>query len=316
RLAHELRRRGVRREQAVGLLTERTAEMIVGVLAIMKAGGAYVPIDPDYPADRVDYLLEDSGAKLVLASGSLAGQLPPHIARVGFEAAAHGSSGEEERSLDADRVNEAEDLAYLMYTSGSTGKPKGVMVTHRNVIRLVQNTNFVCFREDDCILQTGSLVFDASTFEIWGALLNGLRLVLVDKMTILDETALAEAIERHGVTMMWLTSPLFTQLAEKNPEMFRPVRTLLVGGDVLSPKHIYRVREASAPITIINGYGPTENTTFTACYEIADERPGSIPIGKPIANSTAYVVNAFGKLQPIGVPGELWAGGDGVARGY
>lgn len=190
------------------------------------------------------------------------------------------------------------------------------MVTHRNVIRLVQNTNFVNFREDDCILQTGSLVFDASTFEIWGALLNGLRLVLVDKMTILDESALAEAIARHGVTMMWLTSPLFTQLAEKNPKLFLPMRTLLVGGDVLSPKHIYRVREASDPITIINGYGPTENTTFTACYEIAGERPGSIPIGKPIANSTAYVVNAFGKLQPIGVPGELWAGGDGVARGY
>lgn len=318
RLAHELRRRGVHREQAVGVLTERTAEMIVGVLAIMKAGGAYVPIDPDYPADRVDYLLEDSGAQLVLASGSLAGQLPPHIARVGFEAAATaaGSSGEEEIAIDQDRVNEAEDLAYLMYTSGSTGKPKGVMVTHRNVIRLVQNTNFVNFREDDCILQTGSLVFDASTFEIWGALLNGLRLVLVDKMTILDESALAQAIERHGVTMMWLTSPLFTQLAEKNPELFRPVRTLLVGGDVLSPKHIYRVREASDPITIINGYGPTENTTFTACYEIAGERPGSIPIGKPIANSTAYVVNAFGKLQPIGIPGELWAGGDGVARGY
>ena len=312
RLAWYLRQQGTKPEQPVGLFTERTAEMVIGVLAIMKAGGAYVPIDPDYPQERIQYLLEDSGAAIVLTSGHLAERLPEGLQRIGFS----DPELSHESTDNLEHVNDADHLIYLMYTSGSTGKPKGVMVTHRNVIRLVKNTNFVTFQEDDCILQTGSLVFDASTFEIWGALLNGLRLVLVDKTTILDAEQLERAIAQHGITMMWLTSPLFTQLVEKNEHLFAPVRTLLVGGDVLSPKHIYRVLHACAPIAIVNGYGPTENTTFSCCHQITAERDGSIPIGMPIANSTAYVVNGYGKLQPIGVAGELWVGGDGVARGY
>lgn len=312
RLAHYLQKHGTKAEQPVGLFTERTPEMIIGVLAILKVGGAYVPVDPDYPQERIQYMLEDSRVNIVLASDHLAERLPEGLSSISFT----DSELAVQSTENIANLNDPEHIAYLMYTSGSTGKPKGVMVTHRNVIRLVKNTNFVSFQEDDRILQTGSLVFDASTFEIWGSLLNGLRLVLVDKPTILDAEQLEQAIMRHGITMMWLTSPLFTQLVEKNERLFEPVRTLLVGGDVLSPKHIYRVLHACAPIQIVNGYGPTENTTFSCCYHIAAEQDGSIPIGAPIANSTAYVVNNYGKLQPIGVAGELWVGGDGVARGY
>lgn len=312
RLAHYLREQGTKAEQPVGLFTERTPEMIIGVLAILKAGGAYVPIDPDYPQERIQYMLEDSRVAIVLTSDHLAERLPDGLRSIGFTDSALSAQPKDNIEI----VNEPDHLVYLMYTSGSTGKPKGVMVTHRNVVRLVKNTNFVSFQENDRILQTGSLVFDASTFEIWGALLNGLQLVLVDKPTILDADQLEQAIVRHGITMMWLTSPLFTQLVEKNERLFKPVRTLLVGGDVLSPKHIYRVLHHCAPIQIVNGYGPTENTTFSCCHQIKAEQNGSIPIGAPIANSTAYVVNNYGKLQPIGVAGELWVGGDGVARGY
>ncbi|WP_261378382.1 non-ribosomal peptide synthetase [Paenibacillus agilis] len=312
RMAHYLRSNGVVEEQAVILLAERSADMIVGVLAILKAGGVYVPIDPDYPAERIQYMIEDSGASLALSSRQLAHRLPVTVNTIVLDDLKLNDYSKE----NVGEVPSPNHLIYIMYTSGSTGKPKGVMITHRNVIRLVQNTDFVQFQPDDCLLQTGSLVFDASTFEIWGALLNGLRLVLVDKTTILDAVQLGAAIQRYGITMMWLTSPLFTQLAEQDAHIFKPIRVLLVGGDVLSPKHISCVRNSCKPIMIINGYGPTENTTFSTCFSIEEERESSLPIGKPIANSTAYVVNGAGTLQPIGVPGELWVGGDGVGRGY
>ncbi|MCR8842232.1 amino acid adenylation domain-containing protein [Paenibacillus sp. SC116] len=312
RLGHHLRSNGVIAEQPVVLFAERSADMIIGVLAILKAGGAYVPIDPDYPAERIQYMIKDSGAAVALSNKQLAHRLPFKVNTIVFD----DLELNEHPIENIGNPPGPNHLMYIMYTSGSTGNPKGVMITHRNVIRLVQNTDFVPFQEDNCLLQTGSLVFDASTFEIWGTLLNGLRLVLVDKTTVLDAVQLGSAIQEYGITMMWLTSPLFTQLAEKDVHIFKPIRVLLVGGDVLSPKHIYRVRNSCKPIMIINGYGPTENTTFSTCFPIEEESEGSIPIGKPIANSTAYVVNGAGMLQPIGVPGELWVGGDGVGRGY
>ncbi len=208
------------------------------------------------------------------------------------------------------------DLAYVIYTSGSTGKPKGVLIEQRSVVRLVKETNYVQWSEDERILQTGALGFDAVTFEIFGALLNGGTLYLADKSVILDSDKLGAFIADNRITTMWLTSPLFNQLSQENAELFTGVRQLLVGGDALSPSHINHVRYMCPGLRLINGYGPTENTTFSTTFSIERDYEGSIPIGRPISNSTAYIVNKHNQLQPIGVPGELCVGGDGVARGY
>jgi len=295
RLACLLIEKGVTTGAVVGIMVERSLEMAVGVLGILKAGGAYLPIDPGYPQDRVDYMLKDSGARIIInkkffrgSRGAILQKSPP------------GSA----------------NLAYIIYTSGSTGKPKGVMVEHRNVVRLVKNTDYIDFKEEDRILQTGALEFDASSFEIWGALLNGLSLCLVSNDFILDPGKLKETVCKYGICTMWLTSPLFNRLSQEDVEIFGGLRSLLVGGDVLSPVHISRVRRRFPRLKIINGYGPTENTTFSTTLSIEREYDQAIPIGAPIANSTAYIIGRWGKLAPIGVPGELIVGGDGVARGY
>jgi len=203
-----------------------------------------------------------------------------------------------------------------MYTSGTTGGPKGVLVTHRNVIRLVKNTNYIQLTGKTRILQTGAPVFDATTFEIWGSLLNGGQLLLTGKEVILVARQLGEILERFDINTLWLSAPLFNQLLDDDPGIFSTLDYLLVGGDVLSTTHINRVRRAFPGLIVINGYGPTENTTFSTTYPIREEFTGSIPIGKPIANSTAYVVDGNSHLQPIGVSGELLVGGDGVSSGY
>ncbi|MCP4216695.1 MAG: amino acid adenylation domain-containing protein, partial [bacterium] len=206
--------------------------------------------------------------------------------------------------------------AYVIYTSGSTGTPRGVVVEHRNVVRLVKNTDYIRFDKGDRILQTGALAFDASTFEIWGALLNGLELHLAGRDILLTPGRLKESLRKYEISTMWMTSPLFSRMVEEDVEIFAGLGNLLVGGDVLSPVHIGQVRKRFPALTIINGYGPTENTTFSTTFAIAGEFSGSIPIGKPIANSTAYIVDKYGSPVPIGIAGELLVGGDGVALGY
>ncbi|MCP5048863.1 MAG: amino acid adenylation domain-containing protein, partial [bacterium] len=208
------------------------------------------------------------------------------------------------------------NLAYILYTSGSTGTPKGVMVNHRNVVRLVKNTNYITLSPETRILQTGAPVFDATTFELWGTLLNGGRLYLEPQDVILDALQLNNALIKHRINTLWLTAPLFNQLEEQDSEMFGTLQWLLVGGAALSPRHINRVRQANPNLKVINGYGPTENTTFSTTYLIQSHFDTGIPIGKPIANSTAFILDPYRQLQPIGVTGELWVGGDGVSRGY
>ncbi|MCP5103912.1 MAG: amino acid adenylation domain-containing protein, partial [bacterium] len=299
RLAHLLVEKGVASGDIVAIMLERSVEMIVGVLAILKTGGAYLPISPEYPEDRVNYMLADSNARLLLAKEldifHPDSRTPHPVTR---------------------NSQPATSLAYIIYTSGSTGKPKGVMVEHINVVRLVKNTNYVEFREGDRVLQTGALEFDASTFEIWGSLLNGLQLYLVDNAVILSPQRLKEVIGKNLITTMWLTAPLFNQMLLEDVEIFTGLRNLLVGGDVLSPFHINRLRERFPALNIINGYGPTENTTFSTTFLIDKDYDESIPIGGPIANSTAYIVDRFDHLVPVGVVGELLVGGEGVSRGY
>ena len=333
RMAAYLQARGITPGMPVGIMLEASLEMIVGLMAILKAGGAYLPIDPGYPEERKRYILADSNADVLITAGSIPESMPvgvhidscrdewPIYRYCDRETAPglnHISTGRNKSGRDKSHpyMIGAERIAYIIYTSGSTGHPKGVMVEHQSIIRLVKNTNYITFNEDDSILQTGALEFDASTFEIWGALLNGITLFLADKDKLLVPENLKGTICRNKITIMWLTSPLFNQMVQSDIEIFKGLETLLVGGDVLSPVHINQVKRRFPRLKIINGYGPTENTTFSTTFLIEEEYNENIPIGKPIANSSTFILDCRGHLQPIGIVGELWVGGDGVSRGY
>ncbi|WP_028595416.1 non-ribosomal peptide synthetase [Paenibacillus assamensis] len=322
RIAHLLRTRGVASNQLVGILAPRSAEMVIASLAVLKAGGAYLPIDPAYPEERVRYMLQDSGTPIVLVHSSLDRQQIADLygrEEPGYNIDIISLLAEDcsnHSHLPLVTINHPTNMAYVMYTSGSTGKPKGVMVGHRSVVRLVKNTNYAEFRPGGRILQTGAVAFDACTFEVWGALLNGMALYIVDEAVILNAHKLEQTIHSSGITTMWLTSPLFNQLSSFNPTMFRGMEQLIVGGDALSPVHVHRVMDCCPELTVINGYGPTENTTFSVCGRVCSDDRASIPIGYPISNSTAYVLAEGLQLQPIGITGELCVGGEGVALGY
>lgn len=314
-LAHFIQNQGVYNEEVISIFLDKSIEMIIAILAILKNGCAYLPIDISYPKDRIEYILKDSNSKILLTSSNVTIPTDLLIKTLYIDL----DNENIYKSNQTDNLNfiyNVNDLAYIMYTSGSTGKPKGVMIENKSIVRLVKNTNYITFEKNDRILQTGSIVFDACTFEIWGALLNGLELYIIKKEDLLDALSLNRFIRDNKITVLWLTAPLFNQLSEENPYMFEHVRAVLTGGDVLSCTHINLVRKCNPNLTIINGYGPTENTTFSCCFPIDKNYKKSIPIGKPIANSTGYIISVDGNLQPIGIPGELWVGGDGVARGY
>lgn len=314
-LARFLLANNVSPNDIVCLLLDKSLESIIAIIATLKIGAAYLPIDVNYPSDRIDYIIQDSKAKILLTTKNNI-----HKSNSSIQALCIDFDSTIYFQYDSNNINckdlSFDSIAYIMYTSGSTGKPKGVMVKHRNIVRLVKNNSFIKFNPNERILQTGSIVFDACTFEIFGALLNGFELYIIKKEELLDSSLLQDYLIKNKITVLWLTAPLFNQLCEENPHMFRNVKTLLTGGDVLSPKHINMTMTANPELTIINGYGPTENTTFSCCFTVDKKYTNSIPIGKPISNSTAYVVSPFGNLCPIGVPGELWVGGDGVSKGY
>ncbi len=311
-LAKFLRDRGVKVDTIVGIMVEKSLEMVIGILGILKAGGAYLPIDPQYPNKRIKHIINDSNVNIILTKNYFIKDINFSGEIIEFENVINSIEG----LPNLPNVNKPEDLAYVMYTSGSTGKPKGVAVEQKNVVRLVNNTDYIRFKENHRILQTGAIVFDASTFEIWGALLNGLPLHLISNEILMNVKKLEQYIQENKISIMWLTSPLFNQISKEKPEIFENLEYLLVGGDVLSAKHINNVRSKNKKLNIINGYGPTENTTFSTCFHINKDYEKNIPIGKPIANSTCYVLNKYEGLQPIGVYGELYVGGDGLARGY
>ncbi|MBC9909503.1 non-ribosomal peptide synthase/polyketide synthase [Chitinophaga varians] len=318
RLALYLQQQGVKEEMMVPVCIPRSPEMMVAILAILKAGGAYVPLDPDYPAERISFMLEESNSHISLT-------VSPYVARLEAERPemTHLCIGELYKILPPyqegvvqNKLN-AGSLAYVMYTSGSTGKPKGVLVTHRNVTSLVMQPNYVSLQPTDAILSAGSLSFDATTFEYWGALLNGGRLVLSPENNLLDTEVLKQELYGKQVTVLFITTGWFNQLVDTDVSVFAHLHAILTGGEKMSEKHVVRFRTAYPDIRISNIYGPTENTTFSLSYPIHEKGlTVNTPIGMPLNNRTAYILDAALQLVPVGVAGELYVGGDGVARGY
>lgn len=315
RLARDLRTRGVTRDVPVGVFLERSIGMVVAQLGILKAGGAYVPLDPDYPSERVAFILADSGASLLVTRDVFRGRLPEHSAAVVDIDHDVDANGPEE-NLPSHAT--FDNLAYVMYTSGSTGQPKGIAIPHRAVTRLVCNTDYISLGPSDRIAQASNSSFDAATFEVWGALLSGARLVGVPKDVLLSPRELGSLLEHEQITTLFLTTDLFNQIGNEAPEIFRVLRTLLFGGSAVNPRWVSEVLARGRPGRLLHVYGPTECTTFASWHEIreVDDQSSVIPIGGPIANTQLYLLDPFGNPVPIGVAGELHVGGDGLARGY
>ena len=312
RVAAGLLAAGVEPGSPVALLLERSAEAIVALLGILKAGGAYLPLDPGYPAERLAFVINDARAALVIAGVGVDALANIHVPIVSLDQLERCATGGPLPTLASDA------LAYVMYTSGSTGTPKGAEIPHRAIIRLVRDVDYVDFGTHPRLLHAAPLGFDASTLEIWGALLNG-GTCIVHGERIPTGCGLARTIDRHHARIAWLTAALFNAIVDDDASKLTGLSQLLIGGEALSPAHVRKAYAALPDTTIINGYGPTECTTFATTYRIprdldADTR--SIPIGRPIADTSLHVLNAQGEAVPVGIIGELHIGGAGLAHGY
>ncbi|MFC0006892.1 non-ribosomal peptide synthetase, partial [Micromonospora siamensis] len=315
-LAHHLRELHVGHGVLVGLCAERGIDLIVGMLGILKAGGAYVPLDPDYPAARLDFMLTDIAAPVIVTLDRYADRLPTSGARiVRLDADSATVAARPVSPPDTDVT--PDDLVYVMYTSGSTGTPRGAMVTHRGVVRLVKPGDYCPIGSDDVVAQSASISFDASTFEIWTGLLSGATLAVYPP-GVVSMQRLRGFLAEHGITLLTLATGMFHEIVDSNVTALVGLRQIVVGGDVLSPGHCARLAEHDPAVRVINVYGPTECTSITTVHRVgeaptADDR---LPIGAPIANTRVYVLGENHEVLPIGAPGEIYISGDGVGRGY
>ncbi|MEY9877491.1 amino acid adenylation domain-containing protein [Streptacidiphilus sp. MAP12-33] len=356
-VAARLARAGAEPGTLVGLMADRGIAAVTALLAVSMTGAAVLPLDPAYPGPRLAHMLDDSRIVAVLVPPQHRDRLPqglPDVVRVldltaggtggtgvtgaedsstpgahpqadspagSTEGSPAGSTdGSPDGSTDgADPVGcGPADLATVIFTSGSTGRPKGVEVTHQGITRLVGDSTVIGITEDDVVLQYAPLTFDACLLEIWGALARGARLEIAPPGP-LGLSELADVIQEQRVTVLWLTAGLFHQVSEYEPQCLGSVRRLFVGGDVVSPHHVRRVLDRWPGLEVVNGYGPTENTTFTCCHPMrAETAPTgtSVPIGRAVHGTGVHLLDDYGQLLPPGVPGELCTSGAGLARGY
>ncbi len=322
RLARRLRAEGVGPESNVGLFFERSPELIISMLAILKAGGAYVPLDPASPPDRLAFVAKAAGLRSVVARRSewLLQALGTPAVLLGQWRQTAGTPAAETAAAEtaAAGTPAAENLAYVIYTSGSTGRPKGVAVDHRAVARLVLNTDYVRLRPSDRVAQMSNPAFDAATFEIWGALLNGAQLVVIPSEVALEPRRLTTAIRHHRTSALFLTTALFNAVILEDPAAFRTVRHLLFGGEAVAPERVRESLAGGPPRRLLHVYGPTESTTFTTWHRVREvaRADSTVPIGQPIGSTIVHVLDGGLRPAPAGVKGELCIGGEGLARGY
>ena len=312
RLARHLRSLGVGTESVVGVFFERSFEMLVSLVGVLKAGAAYLPVHTNEPPERFRYMLEQAGSRVLLTHDKLTDRIPDIDATVlnldhelavpeGTEPVLPGTG--------------PDNVAYVCYTSGSTGMPKGVAVRHRGVVRLVQTDDYASLTPDETFLQLCSLRFDPSAFEIWGALLNGAKLVIYTPGTpALHE--LADFLEQEEITTLWMTTGLLHRMIDGHLDRLGGLRQLLGGGEALSPVLINRVHEAYPNLLVVNGYGPTEDTCFTSCHVVREPVGETVPIGRQVTDTRLYVLDENLNPVPDGEWGLLYTGGSGLARGY
>ncbi|EZQ64579.1 hypothetical protein AF53_04944, partial [Serratia marcescens BIDMC 80] len=310
-LAHQLIAQGVRPGDRVATSLERSVSLVIAQLAILKAGAAYVPLDPHLPVARQAWIIGDSGASLILCDRDIDREIAGEIACL---------------RIDRLRQNPTHDPAvpraggapaYIMYTSGSTGTPKGVMVTHQGILRLAINNRFASFERGDRFAFAANPAFDASTLEMWGALLNGASLAIIAPEVLTEAEALAAALVRQGINVLFLTTSLFNQYAHSIAATLAQLKYLLSGGEAADPHAFARMLKEAGPVRLINAYGPTECTVFATTATIERVDPWQrLPIGRPIGNTRIYLLDEHGQPVPLGATGEIYIAGPGVALGY
>jgi amino acid adenylation domain-containing protein len=317
RLARYLRKRGVGADVVVGIFIERCPEMIVAMLAVLKAGGAYLPLDSNGPPERLTAMLRDSNPPLILSQISWSSLVPKGDWRLCC-LDAEWPRIETENGDNLPRFAGPENIAYVIYTSGSTGHPKATEVPHRSIPGFFSGASYARYDADCVLLQHSSISWDGFTLELWPALLCGGRSVLYHER-LLTASDLASYVQRYGITVLWLTSSLFSSIAETQPESLSGIQEILVGGESLSFPHVAKVLDMLPQVKLVNGYGPSECTVFSACYEIPqdfDRTASSIPIGGPVGDRRVYVMDPWMNLSPRGAVGEVYVGGPAVPRGY
>ncbi|MGG1760259.1 surfactin non-ribosomal peptide synthetase SrfAA, partial [Bacillus velezensis] len=303
--------------KTAAVLCERSMDMIVSIMAVLKAGSAYVPIDPEHPVQRIQHFFRDSGANVLLTQQSL----KPLAEKAGFQGVI--VLADDEASYEKDSRNPAlpfdsKTIANLTYTSGTTGTPKGNIVTHANILRTVKNTNYLTVSEEDTVLGLSNYVFDAFMFDMFGSLLNGAKLVIVPKDTVLDMSRLSRVIKRENVSILMITTALFHLLVDMEPSCLTTLRKIMFGGERASVEHVKKALAAVGKGRLLHMYGPSESTVFATYHpvDVIEEDTLSVPIGKPVSNTEVFIMNSAGRIQPAGIAGELCVSGEGLVEGY
>lgn len=314
-LAHYLKGIGVGSGMLVGICHERSLDLVAGLLGILKAGGAYLPLDPDYPKERLAFMIADAALTVILTSEPYRTILPEFRGRVVSLDELSRIQGAKDNSRNS---LSPQNLAYVIYTSGSTGQPKGVCIPHSAVVSLCMDTDYIQIYPDDRIANASNISFDAATFEIWAGLLNGACLVCIPKNVLISPRLLAAENHKQGITVLFLTTALFNQMAREAPSAFNSIRHLLFGGEAANAECVRRILQHGYSGRLLHVYGPTESTTFASWHQVftVSENAVTVPIGKPLANKQIYILDRHMQTVPIGVTGELFIGGDGLARGY